>query len=154
LAPTTTDGYQTADGGFIARGQGTTKTGPVTYSLGGVPASLPLSRNDGVFAAGVRTKYRASNGVMAPDPFDWRGELVVAFAHDTMYASMYLANDRGGFVYFKSHGPLEDHEAFDLTQPNGSRLRGFVRQGVLTASWEDVRANGGTFLGTLNAERR
>lgn len=151
---TTWDGYQTADGGFIARGQSTTKTGPVSYSLGGVPASLPLSRNDGVFAAGVRTKYRASNGVMAPDPFDWRGELVVAFAHDTMYASMYLANDRGGFVYFKAHGPLEDHEAFDLTQTNGSRLRGFVRQGVLTATWEDVRANGGTFLGTLNAERR
>ena len=150
----TWDGYQTADGGFLASGQTTTRTGPATYSLGGVPASLPLSRNDGVFAANVRTKYRASNGVMAPSPFDWRGELVVAFAHDTMYAAMYLSNERGGFVYFRAHGPLEDHEAFDLTNTNGARLRGFVRQGMLTASWEDVRANGGTFLGTLNAERR
>ena len=151
---TTWDGYQTADGGFIAGGRSATKSGLATYSLGGVPASLPLSRSDGVFAASVRTKYRTAEGVTAPQPFDWRGELVVAFAHDTMYASMYLSNDRGGFVYFRAHGPLEDREAFDLTSTNGARLRGFVRQGVLTASWEDVRAKGGTFFGTLNAERR
>lgn len=148
------DGYQTDDGGFLARGRYIGGDISQVFTMSGAPTSFRLSRADGLYAGTIRTRYRASNGQVPPDIFDWRGELAVAFAHDTIYTAMYLMNDRGGFVYFKAHGPLTNHEEFDLRSANNARLRGFVRNGVITASWEDVRANGGAFIGTLSAERR
>lgn len=148
------DGYQTDDGGFLAHGRYIAGDASEVFTMSGAPTSFRLSRADGVYAGAARTRYRASNGQVPPDFFDWRGELAVAFAHDTIYTAMYLTNDRGGFVLFKAHGPLTNHEEFDLRAPNNSRLHGFVRNGTITASWEDVRANGGSFVGTLSAARR
>jgi trypsin-like peptidase len=151
----TWDGYQTADGGFVASGRGMAPTGAqLTLTMGALPASLPLSRNDGIFSVTTRTKYRTNKGVVTPISIDWRGELVVAFGHDTLHAAMYLTNDRGGNVTFNAVAPLVNRESFDLVDARGARLKGVVRNGVLTASWEDARADGAAFVGTLTAERR
>ena len=150
----TWDGYQTSDAGFVGLGQTVSKKGMTIYSIRGIPASLPLSRNDGLFAVTSRSQYRTARGELTPNWFDWRGELVVAFAHDTIYTSMYLTNDRGGNVTFRAHGPLVNHQSFDITDERGSHLKGLVRNGILNASFEDVRADGAGFVGTVSAERR
>jgi hypothetical protein len=124
----------------------------VKLTLGAVPTRLPLSRNDGLFAAKSRSHF-VKDGRESTEPGDWGGDAAIAFASDTIYVDLKLSNAAGGTTAFVGHGALVDHESFDLSDSRGSTLKGWVRDGSMYARFFDKR-EGSAFIHTVQAERR
>jgi hypothetical protein len=147
------DGYQTDDSGFVASAVFPPINGEKRRSsLGAVPARLPMSRNDGLFSAHVRTWYKIGDRATGA-PMDWTGDMAVGFAAGTMYLSLALQNATGGNTSFFAVGKLNG-DSFELSDGKGKELKGTIRSGVLRADWLDRREGNGSFSGTLVAERR
>ena len=143
------DGWQTDDDGFVATNDFTLDNGEKrTAIMAAVPFRLPMSRDDGLYVAKVRTTVKAPSS-----PIDWSGDMAVAFAAGTMYVDLVLHNAGGGSTGFTAKGRLRD-DAFDLSDDSGSRLHGTVRNGVIRADWVDQRKNNVAFKGSLVAERK
>lgn len=149
----TWDGYQAEGGGFYAEGRFTFEKREFLSVMNAEPFRLPLSSEDGLYRATVRTRYRA-RGRDGTDYLEWNGDLAVAFANDSIYVDLALYNSLGGSTAFFASGRLLAGERFDLSDSSGSRLIGSVRDGLLTADWTDQRENGGAFVGRLRADRR
>lgn len=149
----TWDGFQAEGGGFFAEGRFTFEKREFVSVISAEPYRLPLSSEDGLYRATVRTRYRA-RGREGSDYLEWTGDLAVAFANDSIYVDLALYNASGGSTAFFATGRLIAGERFDLSDSSGSRLTGSVRDGLLTADWTDQRENGAAFVGRLRADRR
>jgi hypothetical protein len=149
----TFDGFQTADDGFFAYSKLYEKTdSALTLALGGVPERLPLSRNDGLFTAKSSSRW-VKDGKSSAGRLKWTGELAVVFASDTIYVDLWLENAIGGSTSFVGHGGLVDHRRFELSNDNGSTMKGWFDDGSFFAEFVDKRATG-EFVHSLEAERR
>jgi len=146
-------GFQTADDGFFAYSKLYEKTdSALTLALGGVPERLPLSRNDGLFTAKSTSRW-VTDGKSSAGRLKWTGELAVVFASDTIFVDLWLENAIGGSTGFVGHGGLIDHKRFELSNANGSTMKGWLDGGSFFAEFVDKRSTG-QFVHSLEADRR
>lgn len=148
-------GHQTANG-FALQGVARVEDVRIDVQLIATARRFPISANEGLYEASVRTVFINASGQQEAATAHWDGDMAVAIRGGDICVYLHLGHEGGiGSSALFGCAPFDAHGRFSIApEPDRASLEGQLQAGVMRAEWIDRRKSGAQFKGTLEAKRR